>query len=252
MKKEYLIVALLAISQTIMAQNYFAPGMIWEERTDIINEAGFPEDILLKYYLADWEEIDGRQAAPLYCERAGTETALICYISTDGNKVFSLCGKTDKEWELLYDFDIAVGETAYVWSTPNVSCNNFGSGPIGVNCLEQEIVSTTCGPIEMIKVDDSLYPDPRIKKYWIKGIGSDHGVTLNCNYNADGIGGRLLKATFNGKTVYEDPNLSQIKNPNACSEKLEFYNLQGVRVETPKRGEILIEVSQSGCRKRIF
>lgn len=251
MKKTFLLATLLSIGQALTAQNYFKPGMVWEESTEIIS-GGVPVEIQLKYFLGDFEEIEGRMAAPMYSERSDLGTSLQCYISTDGNKVYTLCGNTDKEWKLMYDFDISVGETVNVWSTPYLSCNNFGFGPHGVDCLEKNYIPSSCGNIELIRVDDNRYPDSQREIYWISGIGSNLGVTMNCGYGMDGRGGRLLKATFNGKTIYEDANMSQIRTTGTTYGQSEFYNMQGTRVSTPKHGELLIEVTPSGSRKRRF
>lgn len=255
MNKTFTTALLLLSTHILYAQNYFQPGMVWEEL--IFPDEPFYDDIPVKHFLGDYVMVEGREACPMYVEYPNNPekgTSLECYVSAIGNKVYTLCGKDEKSWELMYDFDIAAGQIIEVWKTPEYHNNCYGSGPYKIRCLETNIETTPAGDIEMILVDDlnENYPDFSLTAKWIKGIGSEGSSIWNCRYEVYGLGYRLLKASLNGQTLYEWSLESKITLRDEESGSSEYYNLQGVRIDTPQHGDLLIEVSKSGCKKRIF
>lgn len=234
MKKTIVLSAILLATNAATithAENYFGvEGTRWNVET-VAFYGDEPEFYHDTYSLEGQATIAGHE-----CLQYLLNGNLLYYVYTEGDKVYCIRPNNPEESLLVYDFGIAVGETA----TFDIVAQgfNYNFDPHSTQQCTQIAQLTSCGHVyeqmKMIETDYNTTPG-----YWLKGIG---GITLfagdfaNWGYDLDGLNSVLASVEVNGETIYsKDDTVVGISDLN-IHDTATSYNLDGTIQTQPAKG----------------
>ena len=212
--KRLLLIGLICLFCTAMRAElkYFQPGITWNV---LLMGEYLPEDPLLfdEYVYIDKRiEIDGYDCMIMsWILNRHPEGEIVeensIYLRTEGEKVyFKYFDYEDDNWYLMYDFCLKEGEGCYVYSPyygrPNDPFRTY------LRCVSITENNAEFDGWDTMLMEEYIYDDRPEINYtgiWIKGLGSRGGVIFNNGFGMDGIGTRLIDATFNGEIIYGEP-----------------------------------------------
>lgn len=213
----YLLMLLFPL--TMSGEDYFTAGTEWvsvgwsTDRPD-------PVGVIMTDYIEECE-VGGETRLGIY-EYIGDNKAaseLICYIRSDGDKVyFNPLNST--EWYLLYDWTLKEGDLCDVYSPWTNGIPHHRT----VRCKEiTETSDLTLMTMVLTDENGQDYTDERHEGTWLKGLSSELGLLRNYLFGYDGGGSILTEVRRNGKVIYS--------NPTAGTDRIENYEKIQVSVE---------------------
>jgi hypothetical protein len=134
---------------------------------------------------------------------------------------------------LIYDFDLSVGDTIWLYEFDPMIVDSIQYKPINGENRKH------------IYFSYSEYPS--LTELWIEGIGSNRGILEPGPANFDGGGFWLLCMKENGDLIYMNPNydncflitdIEEINNslfqvyPNPAQDKIKITNTENIRIES--------------------
>lgn len=189
------------------AQVYFQEGMEW---TVSVEGTQTPEGVQRTQYVSAQKCIDGENPVIGLFELNGhtdLEPQLRVYVKTEGDKVyFKFPNAESDEWYLMYNFGLKPGESCYVyypWQPTDESLPQCSLMKC-VNIVKDD----NYGDWEVMIMEERTDKNGNLSDYtssgiWLKGLCSENGVLYNMLFEMDGIGTRLINASFQGEEIYK-------------------------------------------------
>lgn len=212
------IITLFFIPMLASAQMYFKDGTTWQTR--ITGTHQYDNIIWSNTYatIDGTENVDNYQAMKMFCYDDDNIThKLYGYIRTDGDKVYiKPVNSTEKQWFLMYDFSLGVGEGCYVYGAYNID-QNPDKHKSYIKCIG--IGSEAESGLATMTIEEYYETESGEKQSlgtfkWYKGISSEMGVLYNVGLGLDGIGKQLMTVSNNDNIIYQRTTTSVSDMPD--------------------------------------
>lgn len=203
-----MLLSLMLLPLTLMADNYFANGMEWTEMASF-HEEEFPylPSTYIQHVKVDGDTIvDGVEAMKVYATDPYGNYYINAIIRVDGDKVYTLNNYETNQWYLAYDFSLEIDDECY-FSNFDTYTQKFRPMVYHYVCTGKYLSEDYGGwPVLQLEEVSTINPEDYGfevgKGEWLIGIGNTHGVDLNYfTSTLIGGGGRLLSASFNGNQL---------------------------------------------------
>lgn len=229
----------ITISSLLLSQNYFPivqENNEWSVLT-VIESGPYPWDTTYwteTFKLSGDTVIDNQTYKTVYKSQAEFPVNWNYWggIREEDQKIWRK-GTNNSPERLIYDFNLSVGDTMWVYEVD----------PMVVDSIGFELINN-----ETRKHIYFSYPDyPSLTELWIEGIGSNRGILEPGSATFVGGGFWLLCMKENGEIIYYNPNynncfliteIAEINNtliqiyPNPAQDKIKIKNSGNLKIES--------------------
>lgn len=241
-------------------ESAFFPNVVWTLDVDGFKGDGkFFKDFYVHAGYYDWNDDN---SLVLYkpveitrdCyDKGGYENKAASYIRVDGDQIYRIKYKKDVPTGLAYDFAMQPGDVREVVALESVA----GTPSTWVKCTERRASTAFPGRDEILldEYADADCTEPMGQGMWITGIGSLASPLANSRFAETGVGSQIkMVSQFDDvmwdRDVFGAPSLANLETVDAGADAAPavYYNLQGMRVNSPANG-VFIRVADGKTSK---
>lgn len=229
----------MVYEDVLRVDGYFTDGTCWET---LVTDTTTPDQPTSVQNVRIIRNSTYTYPAMYLCDEQGEVTALVGQIRQTRDKVYFNPTLTISRWYLMYDFGLEEGEGCYVYS-PLRKTSAGVPQPTYVRCTGITERNEDYDGWDTMRLEE--YKDDTCQQYygegiWIKGLSSASGVLFNGGFELDGVGSVLNTVTSEGVEIYRRPSGVTDIQGDAEDAPVRYYNLQGIEIPVPERGQTII------------